>query len=475
MAGGHLAKHLTAPSNTLESLISKAKLSWLNQRVSSFVFGRESLVRSIHFSLFWRLSIAGLVISTALSLLVYFSERENVTRLLSQQAREVTYRFNQQIKKLFDDGQIPERQAIAQSLQILMVASNIRNVQGQLVYVAVYDEAGLELATVVDEDHKNIQAVQSSIGSARLQNPTGRREIVDSRQIAGNPYVFLSSPILNSEGEAAGYIQEMIAVSSRVLDNIEDRSYRMMLAVFAIVLTTTLAVYPIIRPLMNQLLRLTRNLLVSNLEILQVLGSAVAKRDSDTDRHNFRVTIYAVRLAEAVHLCQDKICSLIKGAFLHDVGKIGISDQILLKPGALTPDEIEEMKNHVQYGIDIIRRSEWLREAEDVVVHHHEQYGGNGYPQGIKGRSIPITARIFSIVDVFDALTSKRPYKESMSCQEAIHWIKQKSAVYFDPALVAAFVPIAESMFAEIHGEDAANLHLRMESILQKYFILAVR
>jgi len=445
--------------------VTRKLLSWKPR------LGRNPLVRSVHFNLFWRLSIAGLVIGAILSLLVYFSERENVTRQLTERAQQVTHRFNQQIQALFDDNQTPRREVISQSLKMLLVAHNIKNDRGQLVYVAVYDDSGRELGAITDEKHYNISAVKSFIGQVRKQLPAHQNHRNQSRQIAGNPYVILRSSITDTHGKTAGYIEEVLAVSAQELEKIGNRSYRMILAVFVIVLTTTLAIYPLLHPLVNQLLQMTHHLLVSNLEILQVLGSAIAKRDSDTDRHNFRVTIYAVRLAEAVNLSEAKIGSLIKGAFLHDVGKIGISDQILLKPGKLSPEEFNEMKNHVQYGIDIVKRSEWLKDAEDVVVHHHEQYGGNGYPLGIGGRAIPMTARIFSIVDVFDALTSARPYKQSMSCEKAIAWIKKMSAVYFDPALVVAFVSIAETVYKEIRNADIEMLSSMMGDILKKYFI----
>ena len=111
---------------------------------------------------------------------------------------------------------------------------------------------------------------------------------------------------------------------------------------------------------------------------------------------------------------------LIKGAFLHDVGKIGIRDNILLKPGRLDEEEFEEMKRHVNHGLDIISKSAWLNEASAVVGSHHEKYEGNGYPAGLKGEAIPVLARIFAIADVFDALTSHRPYKKPLSYEETI-------------------------------------------------------
>src|SRR5690606_25377678 len=107
--------------------------------------------------------------------------------------------------------------------------------------------------------------------------------------------------------------------------------------------------------------------------------------------------------------------ALIKGALLHDVGKIGVSDGILLKPGRLTDDEFKEMRRHVEYGYDIVGPVRWLSDACDVVRHHHEKYDGSGYDGKLSNGQIPLAARIFAIADVFDALTSRRPYKEPMT------------------------------------------------------------
>ena len=120
---------------------------------------------------------------------------------------------------------------------------------------------------------------------------------------------------------------------------------------------------------------------------MEVLGSAIAMRDADTHLHNYRVTVYAIRLAEALGLSKPDIQRLIAGAFLHDVGKIGISDTILLKPpGRLTAQEFQVMRTHVLLGVDIIAKADWLRGARDVVEFHHEKFDGSGYMKGLKVR-----------------------------------------------------------------------------------------
>ena len=219
---------------------------------------------------------------------------------------------------------------------------------------------------------------------------------------------------------------------------------------------------------------MTVNLLDSNLETLQVLGSAIAKRDSDTDAHNYRVTIFSVRLAEAAGLEKQSIQKLIKEAFLHDVGKIGVRDNVLLKPGRLDEEEFQVMKNHVRHGLDIVSRSHWLHDAKDVVGFHHEKYDGKGgYDAGLAGEDIPINARIFAIADVFDALTSKRPYKEPFSFEESVEILREGRGTHFDPALVNLFVAIAQPLYDLLSGKDDAVPREELGGIIEEYFTKA--
>ena len=155
---------------------------------------------------------------------------------------------------------------------------------------------------------------------------------------------------------------------------------------------------------------------------------------------------------------------LVKGAFLHDVGKIAISDAILLKPGKLTEAEFDVMKTHVSHGVEILKDYLWLHEAIDIVAYHHEKYDGTGYAKGLKGNDIPQAARIFSIVDVFDALTSKRPYKEPFSYEKSISIVREGSGVHFDPDMSKAFETISKRLYDTLRmaDEDALKATLRV-------------
>jgi HD-GYP domain-containing protein (c-di-GMP phosphodiesterase class II) len=257
-------------------------------------------------------------------------------------------------------------------------------------------------------------------------------------------------PMKGPRNTLAGYFEGIYQVDQQTQDAIKDELLRTLLFITIGITFTTILMYPIVLTLNRGLIKLSDDLLMGNLELMNVLGCAIAERDSDTNSHNYRVTYYAMRLGETIGLSRENIRNLITGAFLHDVGKIGIRDPILLKPGKLTPQEFEVMKTHVSLGVDILSKSSWLSGARDVVEFHHEKYDGSGYLQGLKGKAIPLNARIFAIADVFDALTSKRPYKESWTVHDAIAMLEQDGDSHFDPQLLSVFVTIAPALYNKV-------------------------
>ncbi len=175
-------------------------------------------------------------------------------------------------------------------------------------------------------------------------------------------------------------------------------------------------------------------------DAIRRLGAASEYRDNETGMHVMRMTHYASAIAKALGLPEDVREILTICAPMHDVGKIGISDAILLKPGRLTVDEYEVMKTHTDIGKKILVGDDVLiSAARDIAACHHERWDGQGYPAGLKGADIPILARICAIADVFDALTSVRPYKRPWSFDEAIDYVHKESGSYFDPDVVRAF------------------------------------
>lgn len=289
--------------------------------------------------------------------------------------------------------------------------------------------------------------------------------------IRGELLLVILVPLKGVQDSLTGYFEGIYLVDRQTLDSIKDDLLRTLLFVSLGITFTTFLMYPIILTLNRGLIKLSGDLLKGNLELMNVLGCAIAERDSDTNSHNYRVTFYALRLGEAIGLSRENIHDLIAGAFLHDVGKIGIRDPILLKPGKLTPEEFEVMKTHVSLGVDILSKSSWLSGARDVVEFHHEKYDGTGYPQGLKAEAIPLNARIFAIVDVFDALTSKRPYKVSWTVVDAIAMLKRDSGSHFDPQLVSVFELMASRLHEEMNGFDEHRIETMLQHLIAPYFL----
>lgn len=192
----------------------------------------------------------------------------------------------------------------------------------------------------------------------------------------------------------------------------------------------------------------TASIMEREKETLEVLVETAKKKDSDTGNHVVRVAKYSKLLARVLGMSEEEQEEIYYAAQLYDLGKIGISDQIINKRCQLTLEEFEIMKTHTIIGYDILknRSSKYLKKGSIVALSHHERYDGLGYPNGLKGNEIPIEGRIVSIADVFDALLMKRSYKNSWSIEEAIDYIKGKSGTQFDPYLVDRYIDNIEEI-----------------------------
>ncbi len=279
------------------------------------------------------------------------------------------------------------------------------------------------------------------------------------------------------------YFQDKLKINNQyyyinIIKKLDKKSVSLMkkdiFGTLIIVLTTIciifLSIFPIIISQYNRLKDKKDELLKSNINTIISLGNAVAKRDSDTNEHNYRVTYYSIKMAQELNLTKEQMQSLIKGAFLHDVGKIGISDNILLKPAKLTDEEFDIMKTHVMHGVDIIKDDVWLEDAKKVILNHHEKVDGSGYPNGLKKDEIPIEARIFSIADVFDALTSQRPYKEPFGLEKSFSIIQNDADTHFDKELVLVFEKIYQKMYIDMHNKKHKELKEILFENIKEYF-----
>ncbi|MGH2353477.1 MAG: HD-GYP domain-containing protein, partial [Chloroflexota bacterium] len=189
----------------------------------------------------------------------------------------------------------------------------------------------------------------------------------------------------------------------------------------------------------------------SHEQTLEALAAALETRDNETEGHSERVTRYAAAIGRAMDLSDDDLAVLQRGALLHDIGKIGVSDTILHKPGPLNESEWLQMQRHPEFGARMLAGISFLEGALPVVRHHHERYDGAGYPDGLAGESIPLAARIFAIADTFDAMTSDRPYRRALSIATARDEIERCAGGQFDPLVVAVFLTIPEEALAAIH------------------------
>src|SRR4051794_21571991 len=186
---------------------------------------------------------------------------------------------------------------------------------------------------------------------------------------------------------------------------------------------------------------------------LEALGDALDLKDAETEGHSKRVTAFTIAIARAMGLQQDAIRVIARGAFLHDIGKMAIPDAILRKPGALTPEETEIMKEHCFKGYQMLRRIPFLQEAAEIVHSHQEKYDGTGYPRGMKGDEIPLGARIFSIADTLDAITSDRPYRAAQTIQVAREEVERFSGRQFDPEVVRVFLEMPDTIWEDLRKE----------------------
>lgn len=229
---------------------------------------------------------------------------------------------------------------------------------------------------------------------------------------------------------------------------------------------TAAALYAVLRQRERWLLQAASTISRDNIDMWWVLGKLTELRGGETAGHNLRVTTYTLLFAEALDLPPEDIVRATKGALLHDVGKLAVPDCILGKPGPLTLDERAEMAKHVRFGLEIVSQSEILHEAAPVVGGHHEHYDGTGYPLGLRGEAIPREARLFALVDVFDALTSARVYKPAFGIEEALATMAGGRGSHFDPALFDRFKEMAPDLARRLPRDDAALTALLMDRLL---------
>jgi HD-GYP domain-containing protein (c-di-GMP phosphodiesterase class II) len=427
------------------------------------------LVTYVRRTLVARLALMATGIALGMAVLAYMAEERMLEREVVFEAQAGLEELADRTRELMAMEGLKPREAFRRTLSELEAARKERR-NGIVVY-AGFSKPGLDGAEeYLDRGFVLHQAVWDYVHSGRAPQPEGGEAWSSTTVIADLLCVHAVLPLGDPARNETGRAEIVFAPAPQVLASMNRKSAMTAAIVVLITLATTGLLYPVVLRLTDRLVAFSRNMQAANFETLALLGCVVAKRDSDTDEHNYRVTLYALHMGEALGLDADQMRALTKGAFLHDVGKIAIRDDILLKPGRLTREEFEIMKTHVRHGLDVIDRSTWLRDARDVVGGHHEKFDGEGYPAGLEGPGIPLTARVFTVADVFDALTSRRPYKAPLSCAEALGILVRGRGRHFDPEVVDLFATMAEGLHERYAHRKGSELKAELIDMSWRYF-----
>ena len=314
------------------------------------------------------------------------------------------------------------------------------------------------------------EAALAALRNVVLPWPKQGESHTRSFRVGSDELIQVLLPMATENGRLIGYVEGVSRISEKEIETRRRSIRHVALAASLSVPAAALLLYPLMLALLRRSNVLSRQLLDANLSLIRSLGNAIAKRDADTDAHNYRVTLFSVAIAEALNVPTETISSLVLGAFLHDVGKIGIPDRILLKPGMLDRDEIKVMQTHAVLGVEIVAGNPWLTGAEQTIRHHHERFDGSGYPDGLSGTNIPLAARIFAAADVFDALTSVRPYKGAISLEETLSIMARENGTHFDPEVFATFFELAPSLYAKSRTWESDQWATELNSVVKRYF-----
>ncbi len=417
----------------------------------------------IHRAILNRLLAAWVVISLATGAVVFYISMERIDDQLVELATAESGKLPTETLPLLNRPEA-DRGALH-----TLTADFVRQ---HFIVVELYDKERRKVSEAVNPRHA---AIEKQLSAHSHAFPHDDQRHYEKFVLGADTVLRVLLPLKDARGGIAGYFEGVFLIEPETLDRLRQEMAMTLAVVLCAVLLTTMALYPVILSLNRSVIRYSHDLLKGNVELMEVLGSAIAKRDSDTNLHNYRVAIYAVKLAEAIALDRAAIHDLIAGAFLHDVGKIGISDNILLKPGRLDDKEFAVMRTHVALGVDILKKSAWLQRARDVVEFHHERYDGTGYLKGLKGDAIPINARIFAVVDIFDALTSKRPYKEPIPFAEALGILRDYAGNHLDPRLVDAFAGMIEPLFHDIGAASDKEVEQMLKTLIDRYIVGATK
>lgn len=401
-----------------------------------------------------RIATVSVVLALVASSLSWFVARENAEEGVVSMAMEESRRLLAHFKIGTPEG---DKNNATKAAEVA--------VGGLFDIAEIYDANGSKLAEAMTRQGQDIEDHLPSHG-----RPNYVLASYESLNSGENWVMRVFVPLSSPGGQIIGYFEGVRIVPEWQRKEIYWQALvAALLAGFASLLCGGV-IYPVVVYLSADNKRKAREVLDSQLSMMEALGRAIGKRDSDTGGHNFRVAWIAARIGEAMGLRGYDMQALIVGSFLHDIGKIGIPDAILLKPGKLDAQEMNIMRTHVAQGEEIVGGIGWLDGACGVVSGHHEKWDGSGYPQGRSGDEIPLSARIFAVADVFDALCSRRPYKEPMPFERAMAILENDTGSHFDPSVMAVFRKTAADIHRTLADADDALTRKMLHQRVHHHF-----
>lgn len=407
---------------------------------------------------FVRIATVTVTLSALAAPLAWYVSRENAEQQVVEFAQEDARRVLMHAEATDLKG--PEAVGHARTAAAALVG-------GLFEIAEIYSVVGTKLAEEVTPLGHELERQLPKHGV-----PAYTRPFYESYRLAPDRWVMRVMVPLQpvAGGPVTGYFEGVRLVPDWQQAHIQSDAWAVALMVCLASMLCGAFIYPVVIHLAGENERRAQQVLESHIAMMDALGRAIAKRDSDTGTHNYRVAWIAATLGEALGLQGADMQALIAGSFLHDVGKIGIPDAILLKPGRLDADEMTVMRTHVEQGQEIVHGAGWLEGAAHVVASHHEKWDGSGYPKQLAADAIPLSARIFAVADVYDALSSKRPYKAPMPFERVMAVLAEGRGTHFDPAVLDAFEGMAAGIRDRIESLDEPGIKQLMADMIERHF-----
>jgi HD-GYP domain-containing protein (c-di-GMP phosphodiesterase class II) len=408
-----------------------------------------------------RIASVSLFLAAMASPIAWYVARENAEDSVVSLAIEESGRLLHQFDAINLSGPLAKEHAALASQAI---------VGGLFDIAEIYDARGEKLSESLTPEGKAVEALLGKHKAPRYTSASYKSLKLDGGIWALQVFVPLRDSATDMSFPITGYFEGVRVVPQWQRDQIFSNSLTVAFMVGLASLLCGAVLYPVVVHLSADNERKAREVLDSHISMMEALGRAIAKRDSDTGSHNYRVAWISALIAEKFGFEGSEMQALIAGSFLHDVGKIGITDAILLKPGRLDDAEMSIMRTHVEQGKEIVTGMGWLDGANAVVSAHHEKWNGSGYPQQLAGEEIPLSARIFAVADVFDALCSKRPYKEPLSFDAAMSILEKDTGSHFDPSVMDEFRTMARQIYDQLLDLSEDSTRTLLEEKVRKHF-----